>query len=139
MKVIPTVGVLVFKNGQVLLVKHGDKASHITGVFGWPGGRFEKRETKKRAAARELEEETGLRVKEEDLEEYIHGLAPVKIKRKSGKILTFNVNLFVCTKFSGKLRATDETIPEWVSISELGQYDLLPNVKMLAELIAKQI
>lgn len=39
------------------------------------------------------------------------------------------MKVFVCRSFSGTLRATDETKPEWVEIAFLEQYKLLPNVK----------
>jgi 8-oxo-dGTP diphosphatase len=132
MNVIPTVGVLVFKNKKVLLVRHGEGAHHEVGTYGWPGGRIDNGESLRRAAVRELEEETGLKVKEEDLEELQHGLAPVAIKRKNGEVLHFSVHLYRCKKFTGNLRATEETTPEWVSVSNLANYSLLPNVQKAA-------
>ncbi|HLD06679.1 MAG TPA: NUDIX domain-containing protein [Candidatus Nanoarchaeia archaeon] len=59
--IIPTVGVLVYRNGEVLLVQHGAKASHLHGVYGLPAGKLEAGESEEEAAVRELFEETGLK------------------------------------------------------------------------------
>lgn len=137
MNVIPTVGVIIIKDKKVLLVKHGEGANHVTGIYGWPGGRFTDGETVKQAAVRELREETGLIVKEEDLEEFIHDLGPAEVKRKNGGTQFFSVQLFVCDKYSGSLHASDETTPEWVKIDELDNYTLLPNVKRIVRILSK--
>lgn len=75
---IKSTGILVFKGNSVLLVKHGEKAGHINGVCGIPGGRFAENEGEKTTALRELKEETE---------------------------------------------------PEWINISDLKNYNLLPNVE----------
>lgn len=132
MNIIPTVGVLIFKNNKVLLVKHGEKASHVTGSYGFPAGRLEEGETKKQAAVRELLEETGLMTTEDNLEELLLNIVPADIKRKSGEIQRFSITIFMCRHFSGELQETEETIPEWVELEKLGELDLehklLPNI-----------
>jgi len=57
---IKTVGVILFRDDQVLLVCHGEKASHKNGVYGLPAGRIEEGENSKQAAVRELREESDL-------------------------------------------------------------------------------
>ncbi len=133
-KAIKTVGVLFFDDkDRVLLVKHTEKAEHITGVYGVPAGRIEPGETAKEAAVREIKEETKLDIKEDSLvpipKEYE---ARMERKNISGGVL-FSVQVFVCTNFSGTPRETDETIPEWVYIKDLDNYNLLPNVKNFVE------
>lgn len=137
MTIIPTVGVLIFKDNKILLVKHEEKAQHINGSYGWPGGRIEKSETLRKAAVRELAEETGLKAKEEDLIEFIYDLPPADIKRKNGETHSFSVKLFVCEKYNGSLQSSEETTPEWIEISELDSYDLLPNVKRIVTILSK--
>ena len=70
--VIPTVGVVVLQNNEVLLVRHGGKAGHIKDTLGIPAGRIEvgENETPREAAKRELEEETGYHVTIESLQEF---------------------------------------------------------------------
>lgn len=65
---IPTVGVLVYRNDEVLLVCHGESAGHLTGVYGLPAGRLGEGESEIEAAVRELEEESGLMTSPERLE-----------------------------------------------------------------------
>ena len=133
-KIVPCVGIVIIEDNKVLLIKHGDKAGHVNGVYGFPAGRFEKGESDKDCALRELKEETGFVSNKESLfklpKEYI-----ATIKRKKGEI-TFLYKLFLCTKYTGKLTKSKEAEPEWVFISEVKNLELLPNIE---EIIAKGI
>jgi mutator protein MutT len=124
----PTVGVVVLKDNNVLLVRHGEEAGHITGSYGTPGGRIDSGETAIYAGARELEEESGLIAEEKDLvelpEKYDADLA-----RKDGSTLSVHHTVFATRKFTGELRSTKETTPEWVPIERLSSMELLPNVE----------
>lgn len=128
---IKTVQVLIFQNANVLLVRHGESAGHMTGTYGVPGGRINGKETDKQAAMRELEEETGLEVMEEDLLEYPNNSYTADILRKDGTTNMFTAHVFVAKKFYGGLVAVQETIPEWINISQLHTYNLLPNVEKM--------
>src|SRR6266568_6583797 len=118
MKPIPTVGVLLFKEDQVLLVRHEAGGSHVPGTYGIPAGRFEPNETSIQAARRELEEETGLATSENDLEELPISLPPADLKRKDGSIKRFTITLFYCRAYQGSLRPSDETTPLWIPVNE---------------------
>jgi len=50
------------------------------------------------------------------------------MERKDGT-KRFSMKVFLAGKFSGHLRFTSETTPEWVNVEDVGNYDLLPNVK----------
>jgi|SRR3989344_3381731 len=127
-EVIPSVGVLVFKGENVLVVKHGEAAGHITGIYGIPSGKLEGK-IEKEVAVKELEEETGLQTREEDLIEFPGNHFVADIPRKDGTTKRFPWTVFLCTKYSGQLIGTDETSPEWVAISRLDTVKpLLPNV-----------
>lgn len=131
-----TVGVLIIKDGKVLLVRHGESAGHLTGVYGLPAGRLNKDEDEKVAAMRELTEETGLLTTPDDLTEYPNDIYTADIKRKDGKTYTFQIKVFVAKTFIGLLKHSEETTPEWIEIGKLDEYNLLPNVK---EIVLKEV
>lgn len=124
--IIKTIGVLIIKDDNVLLVRHRKSAEHLNGKYGLPAGRIILGESEKETAKRELKEETGLDVNLDDLI-----LLPkewtAKIERKDG-IKEFSLKVFYADKFSGSLINSDETFPEWIVIDDLNNIDLLPNV-----------
>lgn len=124
----PTVGIAVLRDSDVLLVRHGEGAEHITGIVGTPGGRIDPGETAVVAAQRELEEETGLRAEKEDLIE-IRKKYHADFARKDGSTLFVYHTVFACNKFTGELRATDETTPEWTPIENLSIMELMVNTE----------
>ena len=135
MKIISTIGVLVFRNNfkEVLLVKHGEEAGHPTGIYGLPAGRIDDGETAAEASKRELNEETGLETTQENLVELPYDSGVVKLQRKNG-IIFCRWKVFICNNFSGEIRgAGQETTPEWVKVSGLSKYWLLTNTKTAIE------
>ena len=128
--IIKTAGVLVFLENKVLLVRHGEKAGHLNDTYGVPAGRLESGESTIDAAVRELFEETGLITAIENLIKL-----PIEytaaIERKDGSIKNYNQDTFLCTNWSGELKANDETIPEWLNVAEIEKLKLLPNVKKM--------
>lgn len=128
---IPTVSAAAFKGKEVLLVKHGEGASHLTGVYGLPGGRLEEGESLLDAAAREFEEETGL-VAEKDSMKPIQTVFEATLQRKGGEVLETRWQVFAIQNFSGELKGTDEATPEWVDIDQMLALNLLPNTEVAA-------
>lgn len=125
---IQAIGVLIISEGKVLLVKHTPKASHLTDTYGIPSGRLEKGEQLDDGAIRELKEETGLNVDKKDLITLPRSYY-ADIPRKGGEIVRFKWDVFVAREFEGELSDSEETIPEWVKISEVGKLNLLPNTE----------
>ena len=130
-EIIPTAGVLIYHDDEVLLVKLGKKSGHIPGVYGVPSGRIEDKETEIQAAIREFKEETGLTVKPDDLIEVPRSyIAPIQVKDEVKK---YSLTVYIARKYSGKLRECGETSPGWVKISELSKYKLLPNTERIVK------
>ncbi|MGE5041428.1 MAG: NUDIX hydrolase [Candidatus Levyibacteriota bacterium] len=123
---VVTVAALAFDDNRVLLVKHGEAAHHITGVYGLPGGRLDGEEKLLDAAAREFQEETGLTADKSSMVK-LGKIYEADIPRKNGELLKTSWNVFLVKKFSGELKATEETVPEWVEIDTMEKLDLLPN------------
>lgn len=127
---IKTAHVLVIKDNKVLLVSHGEKADHLTGVYGIPGGRLQEGEQLMDAAVRELIEETGLDTAKENLISYPDNEYTADIQRKSGKIQKFTMTVFIADSTDGTIHDTEENSPEWIEIQHLDTYNLLPNVRL---------
>lgn len=69
-KVIPAVLLAVYRNNKILLTRRRN-TSYMDGWYSLPGGHMEENETLQECGERELKEETGLRVLQEDLELYL--------------------------------------------------------------------
>lgn len=123
-----TVGALVFKDSAVLLVRHKEGASFLTDTYGLPSGRVQEGETEIDAAVRELEEETGLRTSASGLVEFPNNFYHALLERKGGKVLNCSWRVFIVRSFSGQLKESEETSPEWVSFTKLKELNLIPNV-----------
>lgn len=125
---ISTVAAVAFKDKNVLLVKHGEAAHHLTGIYGLPGGRLDENEELLDGAAREFQEETGF-IPEKSSMIQLPTVYQAEIPRKSGEILSVTWVVFLVKKISGNLRETDEAIPEWVKIEDVSKLNLLPNTE----------
>jgi 8-oxo-dGTP pyrophosphatase MutT (NUDIX family) len=90
--------VLIIKDGKILAVSRKDDKND----FGLPGGSVEPKETSRRAAARELKEETGLRA---------YGLKEV-FSRDDGH--GFIVKTFIPKRYYGKIETKESGRVEWV-------------------------
>ncbi|MCL4415329.1 MAG: dihydrofolate reductase, partial [Actinobacteria bacterium] len=124
------VGIVCFNKddkNKVVVVRHKESATHLTGIIGLPSGRPNPGEEDIDAAARELKEETGLETSKEFLKDLSYPFDPVDIKRKDGT-QKWIWHLFYCQKYSGELKSEEETEPFWIDIQKLEKLDnLLPN------------
>lgn len=124
-----SVGIVVFKDEEVLLVKNLASSSHAKEIYGLPAGKVEPGETEVHAAMRELKEETGLVSTEEDLHEFPNNYYIASIALKDG-VSEWGFRVFLCKRYSGEIQSSMDTAPEWVAIHDLDNYTLLPNVKV---------
>lgn len=128
---ITTVAALAFQNKKVLLVRHGEAAHHLTGIYGLPGGRLDAGESLLDGAAREFQEETGL-IPDKSSIVQIPTIYEASIPRKNGEILHTSWNVFLVKDYSGELIAAkeeDEAIPVWVEVGRVTEFNLLPNTQ----------
>jgi len=126
-KVVPTVAILVYQNDKVLLVKYDQEAANPGGSYCLPSGHIKTGETDIAAAVRKLENETGLKTEEKNLFT-IPIFYSATFHRRDG-LKSFSMKVFLCRGYQGKLRPGLHENPEWVKISEIKKYPLLPNVE----------
>ena len=121
-------GVIIFDGNKVLLVKHGPKASHLNGTYIFPCGTIESGETPKIAAVRELREESGIDASELNLIEFPNNYFESELTYKGDRKVQASMIIFICKKYSGQLKGSDEANPEWHNFEEIKNLNLLPNV-----------
>lgn len=120
----PRVGVhvLVFKEGQMLLVKRGGEP--YKGKWGIPGGQVELGETVYEAAKRELLEECSIEIEIErvlDIEDLI-------IRDENNRIQYHIIGIYLLAQYrSGDVRAqSDAADVRWFATDELDELDITP-------------
>jgi len=124
--------VIAFKDGKVLLVSSGEKSGHASGVYALPSGSLDENESYIDAAAREFEEESGLKTETKYLVK-LPTFYEAELLRKDG-LKKFCAWAYYCSKYWGEIKESDEGEPQWVDLSELKNYRLQVNVdKMISE------
>lgn len=110
------VGTVIYDGDKVLLVRHTETARLPPGSHGFPAGRQDEGEDAVTAAIRELEEETGYTT----TSEYMH---PIPEKRRTLQMgegeEEFIFRPFICTKYWGTSKESQDNIPEWIELSRL--------------------
>ncbi len=113
------VGGIVFDGERVLLVERGKPP--LEGLWSLPGGLVETGERLEDAVAREVYEETGLRVSAESLATVFERIMPGALTRTGGLPEYHYVLIdFYCALLGGDLRAGDDSRrAEWFDLSAL--------------------
>ncbi len=127
--------VVVFNDDKVLLILSGKASGHANGVYALPSGSVDEGETYEDAAIREFNEETGLKTDHKYLLK-LPTFYEAELERKDG-LKKFCAWSYLCTKYWGEVKASDEGIPEWIKIDEVKNLHLQVNVdKMISEALS---
>lgn len=135
------VGVMILKDGKVLLGKRNDDAQkassdlHGEGTWTMPGGKLDFKETVKEGACRELLEEIGVKI----------NLDSLKVISVSDEIVPDNHYVtigFLCEDFEGEPKIMEpEEITEWkwYNLDNLPEKVFPPSLKMIKAYLNKKI
>ena len=124
MKTFPSVGVVVLKADEVLLIV---KDNHPKRAYQLPGGQIEPGESSRQAARRELEETTGLVARPEQLIKIPKEWEAV-IQKEYGTAI-FPFICYACTGYTGQIKRMETATPQWVQLAEVGDLLLNPNTE----------
>jgi len=117
---IAGVGAVIFSGNRILLVRRGNEPSKD--LWGLPGGMVELGERVEDAIVREVEEETGIRVKPLRLLTVLDS-----IRRDDEGRIRFHYILFefLCEEIDGELEAsTDASDARWLPVDELESMEM---------------
>jgi len=120
------VGAIILKNDKVLLLER-PKDDFMGGIYELPSGKVEDRESLDVALYREVEEETGLRIKE--IKKY---LGHFDYKSKSGK-KTRQFNFVVTVREPFEIRLQEHENYAWVNKNQLHEYPVTDSVKQILD------
>jgi 8-oxo-dGTP diphosphatase len=122
------VGGVVVHEGRVLLIRRGKEP--LKGRWVIPGGTLELGETLEAGVAREIREETGIRVAPVEFVDVFD-----RIDRQDGTIRFHYVIVdYLCTYLGGTAcAASDAEAVVWASREELDDFDLPAKVRVLVE------
>lgn len=104
---------LVFRNGKLLITKRYDDA-HLGGLWEFPGGKLEPKETFEQCLVRELREEVGLEVHVGQLVESIRHEYPGK---------TVHLKFFLCDWKENEPQTLGCSECKWVAAEELAEHE----------------
>lgn len=135
------VGVMILKDGKVLLGKRhddpekADSELHGEGTWTMPGGKLDFLEMLKDCAFREVFEETGIKIKKENIK-------LISVTDDVAKDVHFVTIGFLCEEFEGEPKVTEpDEITEWkwYNLNNLPERIFSPSAKIIKAYINNRI
>lgn len=120
--------VALLNSEQQVLIGKRPVDVHLGGLWEFPGGKVEQGETPQTALVRELQEELGIIVKEEDLE-------PITSITHQYDALHLTLHLFITHKWEGSMNCHVHDMLTWVPLDALADHPMPEaNEKLLPSL-----
>ena len=122
------VNAVVEKEGKILISQRSLEEAHEPGKWTVPGGKIDLTKGNiwnivEKTCAREVEEETGI-----DIKDKVQLITNNTFIRSTGQHVI--ALIFLCHWQSGEAKLLEDTIgTEWITETELGNYEFAPNVK----------
>ncbi len=110
--------VLLKSDGTVLLAKRPE-GRPLAGLWEFPGGKVDPGEVPEAALLRELEEELGISVAEEDVE-------PLTFVSHAYESFHLLMPVYLCRRWEGEARAQEGQELAWVEPERVAGYDMPP-------------
>ncbi len=111
--VIEASAALIFRDGKLLISQRRADA-HLGGLWEFPGGKREPKETFEQCLVREIREELGLEISVGELfDEVTHDYPEKSVRLK----------FFICKILSGRPQPLDCAAVKWVTKTELDAFD----------------
>jgi mutator protein MutT len=126
--VIDVAAGLIFRDGKLLITKRYDDA-HLGGLWEFPGGKLEPKETFEQCLVRELREELGIEVTVGELVESVTHEYPGK---------TVHLKFFVCEWQKNEPQALGCSECKWVKAEELKGHEFPEADARLLERLQKE-
>lgn len=109
---------LIDPDGRVLLAQR-PAGKDMAGLWEFPGGKVEAGETPEAALIRELHEELGI-------DTWASCLAPLTFASHAYEHFHLLMPVFACRKWQGIARPCEGQNLAWVSVADLGKYEMPP-------------
>ncbi|WP_019222187.1 8-oxo-dGTP diphosphatase MutT [Bartonella rattaustraliani] len=120
---------LLDTDNRVLLTERPQGKS-LAGLWEFPGGKIEQGETPEVSLIRELEEELGIYVQQDDL-------YPLTFVSHSYKTFHILMPLYLCYHYEGVARGREGQSLKWVFIGDLDKYPMPDADKPLVQALKK--
>ena len=119
----------ILKRKDKVLISSRPMGKEFSGYYEFPGGKVKAREFLLESLKREILEELGVIINLERVI-FLKSYKIVQIKRK------LNLNFFVCTDWSGKIKSKEGQNINWVLVDELNGYEFLKSNKKFIDCLS---
>ena len=119
MKIVTVAAVALVDDERRILVAQRPEGKHMAGLWEFPGGKLEEDEIPEQALIRELKEELQIKVTRQDLK-------PVGFVSHAYEEFHLLMLLYGCTRWYGKLQATEHSGLKWTYVDALSRLPMPP-------------